>query len=52
MNYESTGEPFPVMPSVRSEAHRELIIREAKTADVYEEAKLEYEKVPTWTPEY
>ncbi|GAM36066.1 cytochrome P450 [Talaromyces pinophilus] len=52
MNYESTGEPFPVLPTVRSEAHRELIIHEAKTADVYEEAKLEYEKVPTWRPEY
>lgn len=52
LNYESTGEPFPVLPTVRSEAHRELIIDEAKRADVYEEAKLEYEKVPEWRPEY
>lgn len=52
LNYERTGEPFPVLPTVRSEVHRELIIKEAKRADVYEEAKLEYEKVPEWRPEY
>jgi hypothetical protein len=52
MNYESTGEPFPVMPTIRSQVHRDLIICEAKAAGVLEEAQVEYEVVPPWIPEY
>jgi hypothetical protein len=52
MNFESTGEPFPVKPTVRSKAHRDLIMRDAEVAGVLEEAQVPYEVVPPWVPEY
>ncbi|KAF7595515.1 hypothetical protein BBP40_005851 [Aspergillus hancockii] len=52
MNYESTDEPFPAIPTVRSEAHAKLIFDEGERLDVIELAKQPYEDVPSWGPAY
>jgi hypothetical protein len=52
MNYESTGEPFPTMPDVRSEAHANLIFNEAESLGVVELSQQPYEEVPSWRPTY
>ncbi|KAH7010549.1 cytochrome P450 [Ilyonectria destructans] len=40
LNLEATGEPFPVAVSLRSKDYEDLIIREAETAGVLEDAKV------------
>lgn len=41
MNLEALGEPFPVRASVRGEEYKSLILKEAETAGVLDEARLD-----------
>lgn len=40
LNPDTTDEPFPVRPTIRSKEYEQLIIREAEQVGVLEDAKL------------